>query len=176
LLGLPVLQQDGTKAGEVNDVWLDEFWNLTGVVLAARTWSRKSRKAIHWHEVVACGEDALLIRGRQSVVKVDKSRLLRAFQYGVVRLKDMPVYTVSGLQLGRITDVYFKASEGTTLVGLELTDGFLSDMLEGRRRLLLPEGPGSITMGENAILVPDSYERVLARDNRDMRKVTGDDG
>ena len=168
--------QDGTKAGEVKDVWLDEHWNLTGVVLAARVWSRKYRKAIHWHEVTASGEDALLIRNRQSVVKVDKSGILRGFLNGVVRLKDMPVYTVSGLHLGRVIDVYFKASVGTPLIGFELTDGFLSDVLEGRRRLLLPEGPEPVTMGENAILVPESYERVLTRDNREMRKATGDDG
>jgi len=176
MIGLPVLLQDGTKAGEVKDVWLDEFWNLTGVVLTARVWSRKYRKAIHWHDVLACGEDALLIRGGQSVMKIDKSRMLRTYEGGVIRLKDMPVYTYSGLQLGRITDVYFKASEGTPLIGFELTDGFLSDVLEGRRRLVLPEGPEPVTMGEHAILVPDSYERVLTRDNRDMRKVTGDDG
>ena len=176
MLGLPILAQDGAKAGFVKDVWLDEYWSLTGVVLAARTWSGKYRKAIHWHEVTTAGEDALLIRNGRSVTKVEKSSLLRTFLGGVIRLKDMPVYTVSGLHLGRIADVYFKASEGTPLIGFELTDGFLSDVLEGRRRLLLPEGPEPVTMGEHAILVPESYERVLTRDNREMRKVTGDDG
>lgn len=176
MIGLPVLTEDGAKAGEIKDVWLDEFWNLTGVVLGARVWSRKYRKAIHWHDVVTCGEDALLIRSGQCVRNVDKSRMLRAFEGGVIRLKDMPVYTKSGLQLGRIADVYFKAAEGTPLIGFELTDGFLSDVMEGRRRLVLPEGAEPVTMGEHAILVPDTYERVLTRDNREMRKVTGDDG
>lgn len=164
LLGLPVLQQNGKKAGEVKDVWLDEFWCLAGVALESRLWSGKRARLIHWQDIVYAGEDALLIRNGQSVVKMDKSRILRAFLGGIVRLKDKPVYTVNGLQLGRISDVYFKADSETTLIGFELTDGFLADVLEGRRRLMLPDGPEQIAIGEDAIMVPVSYERVLMKD------------
>jgi len=164
LLGLPVMLQNGKKAGEVKDVWLDEYWHLAGVALESPIWSRKRARLIGWQDVVSCGEDALMIRNGQSVVKVDKSRILRGFLGGVVRLKDMPVYTVNGLQLGRISDVYFKADAGTTLIGFELTDGFLADILEGRRRLMLPEGPEQIAIGEDAVLVPASFERVLMKD------------
>ncbi|MBW5444996.1 photosystem reaction center subunit H [Cohnella sp. CFH 77786] len=165
LLGLPVLLQSGKKAGEVKDVWFDEFWSMAGIVLDTRVWQRKTFKCIRWRDIDACGEDALIIRDRQAIVKMDKSQMLRSFHGGVVRLKDMPVYTVHGQELGRISDVYFKESEGTPLIGYELTDGFLSDVLEGRRRLLLPEGPEQITLGEDAILVPASYERVLTREH-----------
>jgi uncharacterized protein YrrD len=134
-------------------------------VLDTRVWPRKAFKGIRWQDIASCGEDALMIRDVQAIAKMDKSVLLRSFIGGVVRLKDMPVYTVNGQQLGRISDVYFKESEGTPLIGYELTDGFLSDVLEGRRRLLLPEGPEQITLGEDAILVPASYERVLERDH-----------
>lgn len=176
ILGLPVLAQDGAKAGEVTDVWFGEQWQLAGVVLKARFGYGKTRRTVRWHDVLTYGEDALLIEGRQSVTKIDKNSMPRAFVSGTVRLKDMPVYTVSGLHLGKVTDVYFKAPEGTPLIGFELTDGFLSDLLEGRRRLMLPEGPEPVTIGEHAIMVPESYERVWMRDKREMRKVTGDEG
>ncbi|WP_276356377.1 PRC-barrel domain-containing protein [Cohnella caldifontis] len=165
LLGLPVLLDSGRRAGRVKDVWFDEYWSLSGVVLDQRTWNRKTFKGILWRDIAACGEDALVIPSRNAVADMDRSLLMRGFLGGTVRLKDMPVYTVNGQELGRITDVYFKPSEGTPLVGCELTDGFLSDVLEGRRRLLLPDGPGQLTLGEDAILVPASYERVLTKDH-----------
>jgi uncharacterized protein YrrD len=165
ILGLPVLLSNGTAAGKVKDVWFDEFWSMAGVVLDTRVWAKKFVKGIRSQDVMTWGDDALMIRSRQSIRLMDKSELLRAFLGGVVRLKDMPVYTVNGHELGRVADVYFKESEGTPLIGYELTDGFLADVLEGRRRLLLPEGPEKITLGEDAILVPASYERVLDRDH-----------
>jgi uncharacterized protein YrrD len=165
IIGLPVLLPNGKRVGKVKDAWFDEFWTLAGVVLDTRVWFRKAVWAVGWQDTTTCGEDALLIRDRQAVVLMRKSRLLRSFLCGVIRLKDMPVYTVSGIRLGRVSDVYFKESEGTPLVGYELTDGFLADVLEGRRRLLMPEGPEHVTMGEDAILVPAFYERVLERDH-----------
>jgi uncharacterized protein YrrD len=165
VLGLPVLTENGRKAGNVKDVWFDEHWSLAGIVLDNRTWNRKTFKGVRWRDISVVGEDALIIPGREVVSAMDKSLLLRGFVGGTVRLKDMPVYTVSGLALGRITDVYFQPAEGTPLVGCELTDGFLSDVIEGRRRLLLPDGPGQLTLGGDAIMVPASYERVLMKDH-----------
>jgi uncharacterized protein YrrD len=165
IIGLPVLLPGGKRVGLVKDAWFDEFWSMAGIVLDNRVWFRKAVMAVRWQDITTCGEDALLIRDRQAVVTMDKSRVLRSFLCGVVRLKDMPVYTLSGQHLGRVADVYFKESQGTPLVGYELTDGFLADVLEGRRRLLMPEGPDHVTMGEDAIFVPASYERVLERDH-----------
>jgi uncharacterized protein YrrD len=165
LLGLPVLTMKGTKAGTVKDFWFDEFWSVSGIVLDKRSWGRKAYKAVRWKDIAVCGEDALIIRDKKAVVTIDKSQFLRGFLGGAVRLKDIPVYTVEGQELGRVSDVYFKETEGTPVIGCELTDGFLTDVLEGRRRLLMPDGLGQVTMGENAILVPASYERVLAKDH-----------
>lgn len=165
LLGLPVLTMKGAKAGTVKDFWFDEFWSVSGIVLGKRSWGRKSYKAIRWQDIAVCGEDALIIRDKKAVVTIDKSRFLRGFLGGAVRLKDLPVYTVDGQELGRVSDVYFQETEGTPVIGYELTDGFLTDVLEGRRRLLMPDGPGKVTMGKDAILVPASYERVLAKDH-----------
>ncbi len=165
LLGLPVLTSKGSKAGTVKDVWFDEFWSVSGIVLDKRTWGRKTFKAIQWQSIAVCGPDAVLIRDGKAIVTVDKSHFLRGFLGGAVRLKDMPVYTVEGQELGRVSDVYFKESKGTPVIGCELTDGFLTDVLEGRRRLLMPDGFQQAALGDNAILVPASYERVLAKDH-----------
>ncbi|RED65614.1 PRC-barrel domain-containing protein [Cohnella lupini] len=163
ILGLPVLLESGKCIGKVKDLWFDEFWKLVGIVLDkyARSGIRKTPKIVYWEDIVHCGEDALLIKGSTVVATMDSKQLLRTFHTGVVRLKDMPVYTIEGQHLGEVSDVYFKPSEGTQIIGYELTDGFLADVFEGRRKLFLPEALENITLGEDAILVPASYERIL---------------
>lgn len=176
MIGLTVLLQSGKYLGKVKDLWFDEFWNLIGVVLDknARSGLRRMPKIVYWENIVHCGEDALLIRDRTNVETINGNQLLRTFLTGIVKLKDMPVYTIEGQHLGEVTDVYMKPTKGTQIIGYELTDGFLADVFEGRRRLFLPEAPENITLGEDAILVPASYERILTRDH--TRKVTGEDG
>jgi uncharacterized protein YrrD len=176
ILGLPVLLQNGKSAGKVKDIWFDESWKLVGVILDSNVWLgiRKASKVVYWEDLVHCGEDALLIRNSTVIATKDNKQLLRTFHTGVVRLKDMPVYTNEGQHLGEVSDVYFKQSAGTQIIGYELTDGFLADVFEGRRKLFLPEAPENVTLGEDAILVPASYEKVLSRDH--TWKVTGEDG
>jgi uncharacterized protein YrrD len=176
IIGLPVILHNGKRAGKVRDIWFDEFWQVVGVVLDSRAWTgiRKASKIVYWQDIVQCGEDALMIRSSAVIATLNNKQLLRTFHTGVVRLKDMPVYTNEGIHLGEVADVYFKPSAGTQIIGYELTDGFLADVLEGRRRLFLPEAPENVILGEDAILVPASYERVLTRDH--TRKVTGEDG
>lgn len=165
ILGLPVILTSGKRVGKVKDIWLDEFWNLVGIILDNQVWLglRKVSKIVNWEDVVHYGEDALMIRNGTVLTTKNNKQLLRTFHTGVVRLKDMPVYTNEGLYLGKVVDVYFKTSMGTQIIGYELTDGFLADVFEGRRKLFLPEGTENVTLGEDSILVPASYERVLER-------------
>ncbi|MFC4305489.1 PRC-barrel domain-containing protein [Cohnella boryungensis] len=177
LLGLPVLLESGKSVGKVKDFWFDEFWRIVGIVLDRHSRSglwRKSPKIVYWDDIVHLGEDVLLIREDSVIVAKDTRELLRTFHTGVVRLKEIPVYTVDGQYLGKVSDVYFKPTEGTQILGYELTDGFLADVFEGRRKLFLPEALENITLGEDAILVPASYERILTREP--TWKVTGEDG
>jgi uncharacterized protein YrrD len=162
ILGLPVLLQNGKSIGKVKDIWFDEFWKLVGVILDSNAWLgfRKASKVVYWEDLVHCGEDALLIRNSTVIATKGNKHLLRTFHTGVVRLKDMPVYTNEGQHLGEVADVYFKQSAGTQIIGYELTDGFLADVFEGRRQIFLPEAPENVTLGQDAILVPASYEKV----------------
>lgn len=161
LIGLPVVLTNGNRVGRVQDIGFDEFWKLSFIVLDTRIWFRKAVYTVDWKDVAVCGDDALVISDRSALRPIPRNQLLRSFQTGTVRLKELPVCTVDGQELGRVADVYFRSPEGTQIIGYELTDGFLADVFEGRRRLLLPDGPEGVTLGENAILVPASCERVL---------------
>ncbi|GGG19850.1 PRC-barrel domain-containing protein [Paenibacillus abyssi] len=162
LIGLPVIDiNTGNRVGKVRDIWFDEHWLLTGIVLEARRWISSDVQAIHWDNVIACGEDAVLISDTQAVVSLKAEDIIRCFHTGRIKLKDLPVITVEGLQLGRVTDVYFDQNKGTLIVGYELTDGFISDLREGRKWLRISDYPDEVALGEDTILVPVRAEQDL---------------
>ena len=76
-------------------------------------------------------------------------------------MKDLPVVTVHGEQLGRVSDVYFDDLQGTQIVGYELTDGFIADMMEGRKWLPAPRKLDDVMLGEDVIIVPAVSEARL---------------
>ncbi|UVI28069.1 PRC-barrel domain-containing protein [Paenibacillus spongiae] len=159
LIGLPVLEVDaGKQVGHVKDAWFDEHWQLGGIVLDAGRRFLSSMKTVLWNDVLICGEDAILIMNEASVRKAEPAEIQRSFHTGPVRLKDLPVITIDGEQLGRVSDVYFNEIQGTQIVGYELTDGFIADVMEGRKWLPVPTDPDTVMLGENAIIVPAGSE------------------
>ncbi|MUT67257.1 PRC-barrel domain-containing protein [Paenibacillus sp. NEAU-GSW1] len=162
LIGLPVIViHSGKHVGTVKDAWFDEHWKLLGLVLANAKRFATSVILVKWSDVLTCGEDAVLISGEDAVVSVKASEILRSFNSGTVKLKDLPVVTVQGVQLGRLSDVYFYPFQGTQIIGYELTDGFISDLMEGRKWLRAPDDSDAVLLGEDAIIVPAVSETEL---------------
>jgi uncharacterized protein YrrD len=162
LIGLPVIViHSGKLVGTVKDAYFDEHWQLQGLVLESPRWLALSLKIVRWPDVLTCGEDAVIIGSEGAVVRLKPKELLRSFYTGIVKLKDLPVVTVQGNQLGRVSDVYFYPFQGTQIVGYELTDGFVSDLMEGRKWLKAPSDPDTVLLGEDAIIVPAVSEAEL---------------
>jgi len=163
LIGLPVIiESTGHRAGKVLDLWFDEHWLLRGLLLKARRWwFKRYYDAALWESVTACGNDAIFIIDKGAVKRFEAADIGRTFHSGGIRLKDLPVITDEGRQLGRVSDVYFRGFQGTPITGFELTDGFVSDLIEGRKRLKTPADPGLMKLGDNAILVPARCEQDL---------------
>ena len=66
--------------------------------------------------------------------------------------------TEEGLMLGRVSDVYFDQELGNTIIGIEITDGFVSDLIEGRKWLPCTS---DMSIGESAVMVPSLSEQRL---------------
>lgn len=162
LIGLPVIViHSGKQVGTVKDAWFDEHWQLNGLILECAKWFATSVRIVAWTDVLSCGEDTVIIASEEAIIRMKSKQLLRSFYTGLVKLKDLPVVTVQGLQLGRVSDVYFYPNQGTQIIGYELTDGFVSDVMEGRKWLRAPSDPDAVLLGEDAIIVPAVSEAEL---------------
>lgn len=151
IIGMPVLEvTTGKELGHVKDVILDGGWNIRGIVLEGTYWFASPR-IVGSTDIISFGEDAVTVRNEQCVQAQEPSPDCIYFLEGARKIKGLPIVTVNGNQLGVVQDVYYKEIKGKHIVGYELTEGFLTDLTEGRKWLPFPE---KVTFGEDAIIVP----------------------
>ncbi|MEF2968920.1 PRC-barrel domain-containing protein [Paenibacillus sp. M1] len=159
MVGLAVFDlESGKQIGKVLDILLNESWNITGIQLEGKALFTSSVKVVFWEDIVAYGEDAVMIRNQQAIRKEEAEHIEITFATGGGKLKELPVLTEDGTLIGHVADVYFDQELGNTITGIEISDGFISDLMEGRK--VLPFIPG-IAKGENAIIVPPNSEQRL---------------
>ena len=136
MIGLAVFNvENGKEIGKIHDFILDKEWLITGLELESKALFSSHVKTVAWEDVTAYGEDAVMIRNEEVIRKTDAADIPLTYLAGRKKLKDMQVLTEDGVLLGRISDVYFEQNEGNTILALEISDGFVSDLMEGRKWL-----------------------------------------
>jgi uncharacterized protein YrrD len=164
IIGLPVFEMEhGKRVGELKDAWFDEYWRPGGLVLTLGRKCFVPMKLILWTDVVTIGNDVIMIKNARCIYRQKHGEIGRFFSTGLTRLKDLPLVTESGQVLGRIADVYFTPVVDKPIVGYELTDGFIADIIEGRKWLpVLGNTEDLLRRGEDVIIVPNvAAEQVI---------------
>ncbi|WP_019533541.1 PRC-barrel domain-containing protein [Paenibacillus ginsengihumi] len=151
IIGLPVVcSATGKQVGTAKDLLLSEEWQAVAIVLEPKQWF-SGPACICWEHIRAIGDDAVMIGKEEAIQPLESVAEGATLLDGPRKLRGLPVLTANGMQLGLIEDVYLEPGEGKQVIGFELTEGFISDLREGRKRLPLPD---SVTIGEDAVIVP----------------------
>ena len=159
MIGLAVFDvEDGKQVGKIQDFIVSDDWKIEGIELENKGLFTNHVKIVQWQDIVAYGEDAVMIRNQQAVRKTGADDIKHTYLLGQSQLKEMSVLTEEGLLLGRVSDVYFDQELGNTIIGIEITDGFVSDLIEGRKWLPCTS---DMSIGESAIMVPALSEQRL---------------
>ncbi|MBT2282141.1 PRC-barrel domain-containing protein [Paenibacillus polymyxa] len=159
MIGLAVFDvEDGKQIGKIQDFIVNDDWEIEGIELENKGLFTNHVKIVEWQDIVAYGEDAVMIRNQQAVRKTGADDIKYTYLLGRSKLKEMSVLTEEGLLLGRVSDVYFDQELGNTIIGIEITDGFVSDLIEGRKWLPCTS---DMSIGESAIMVPSLSEQRL---------------
>jgi uncharacterized protein YrrD len=155
VIGLPVIDISlGTQIGKVLDILFDVDWQVQGILLELGSWFHKDRY-IPISNICAFGDDAVTVNNEECAAELNSADYYRMVT-GHRKVKGLPVLTVNGHQLGMVEDVYFLEEVGT-IIGYELSDGFISDLKQGRQVLQRPE---KATFGQDAIIVPIQSQNV----------------
>ncbi|SDD00792.1 Uncharacterized protein YrrD, contains PRC-barrel domain [Paenibacillus sp. UNCCL117] len=151
VIGLPVIcVQTGKQVGAIKDVLLDDEWQVRAFILSDGHWFQEAN-CVEWEGVVAIGDDAVTIEREDLIKPLEAEESWRLLLGGSRRIKGLPLLTVNGNQLGFVDDVYLDGESGRKVIGYEVTEGFISDLKEGRKWLPMPD---SVKVGEDALIVP----------------------
>ncbi|MCR4435406.1 MAG: PRC-barrel domain-containing protein [Clostridiales bacterium] len=143
VVGLPVIcAETGKTAGTVKDVVFCPKSKEVKAFLLERKGFEIKNKAILLEDVLSLGRDALVVSDFKKAVYLDKI----GEKGEVIGLK---VYSRSGDDLGVVKDILFDYRTGT-IEGVELSDGLLQDIVQGRKILPLF---GKVEFSEENILV-----------------------
>lgn len=156
LIGLTVVElETGKRLGKVRDLLIDGEWHVRGIMLDYKQLFSPAHY-IGWADVITFGDDALMVQSKDSIRKFEKADDVYFLLGGKRRIKGFPLVTAEGVHLGRVEDVYFSENMENMIVGFELSDGLLTDLREGRKRLPIPAGT---KRGRDMILVPAGASR-----------------
>jgi uncharacterized protein YrrD len=147
LKGLPIYEmKQGKKLGEICDLHISNNGLVKGLIVKKGGFFRKNQ-VIDIEDVTSIGVDGVMISDDQKL-----KTLVETANYTLEhknQLQGKVVMTAEGQKLGILNDVYFMEEMGT-IIGYEISDGFFSDITEGKQVVKTSEAPA---IGEDAIIV-----------------------
>ncbi|MFB6468037.1 PRC-barrel domain-containing protein [Cytobacillus sp. Hz8] len=147
LKGLPVYTlQTGSRIGQICDISISSNGMVKGLIVKKGTFLKRNC-FIDIQNVASFGWDGIMVED-ETVLKPLKKPEPYTFE-SRQRLTGKMLMTSQGERLGILEDVYFKEELGT-IVGYECSDGFFSDITEGKRVVKTDEPPA---IGKDAIIV-----------------------
>lgn len=153
LIGLKVVAQAGGEAlGTVRDLIFDsQSSELLAVVLSDKDlFGLIQAQVVPWREVVTIGRDAIIVNSAASKIKAGSDERLSEVVQRETTLGGTRLMTTDGHELGTLADVYIDETSGR-VSGYELSGGFISDTLRGKRFLPAVE---NVQIGKDVAFVP----------------------
>lgn len=147
LKGQPVFETNsGQKIGEICDLCISSNGTVKGLLVKKGVFFKQSF-FLDIQKVVSFGLDGVMIEDNIQLKKLkDDPEYTLTHKHS---LDGMMMLSKSGESLGLLKDVYFQEELGT-IIGYEITDGFFSDLTEGKQ-IIQSEKP--LAIGKDAIIV-----------------------
>jgi len=169
--GLPVVCMDTVKKlGIVSDIVFDMKSREVKAFLLERKGYRIGKRAILMEDVLSLGKDALIINDSTCITPLKKLEESEGFKdKGDIR--GLKVYSRRGSDLGIVKDILFDCTTGK-IEGIEISDGLLQDVMNGRNILPLF---GKVEFGEENILVDnEAIEEIMNTGGGIKKKIFGE--
>lgn len=145
--GLPVYElKSGVILGEVSDLSISSSGNVQGLLIKKNALFTKNQ-FVNIHNIVSFGWDGIMVQDEQVLEPIQQPPEFTLEHHK--SLTGKMVMSTEGERLGLVEDVYFMEELGT-IVGYECTDGFFSDIKEGKRVVKTNHPPA---IGKDTIIV-----------------------
>ena len=147
LKGQPVFETNsGQKIGEISDLCISSNGKVNGLLVKKGVFFKQTF-FLDIQKVASFGLDGVMIEDDGHLEKLkDDPEYTLTHQHS---LDGKMMLTKSGESLGLLKDVYFQEELGT-IVGYEITDGFFSELTEGKQVI---QSGKPLAIGKDAIIV-----------------------
>lgn len=161
VIGKPVLSRaDGRVLRNVKDVILGAENDSIAGLLVDEGGLLSSSVVVPIDQIASFGRDAVVVQSSESVVAADEAPTVKAILDRNQSLLGTRVYTESGDDQGKVSDVYFDETSGRVL-GLEVSAGTMGDVTSGRHYLPVEDILG---IGPDVLYVrPETAEALEAQ-------------
>ncbi|MFL5673498.1 MAG: PRC-barrel domain-containing protein [Chloroflexota bacterium] len=139
VIGKPILSlEDATRLYEVKDLILGTGNDTVVGLIAEEGGIFSSSLVVPIDQVTGFGRDAVVVRNRESVIPANESAAIQPVLERKTSLLGTKVYTETGDDQGKVSDVYFEETSGRVM-GFELSGGMLADAAQGARFVPIEE-------------------------------------
>ena len=147
ILGLPVIEEkSGEIIGEVHDViFIPTSSRIKGLIV-----EKGNKYLLQSHNINEIGEDAVIIKKGNVLQDYEKMPGI-GVKEGENSLRGEKVITSSGREVGTVEDLVIDEETGE-IIGYELSEGLIQDLLEGRNILEFSE---ELNYGKDALIIKD---------------------
>jgi uncharacterized protein YrrD len=143
--------------GEVKDLVFDvENNQLLGIVLE-EAGLRHPAKVISFSNIRAIGPDAVMIDTQTSIIAAERDEKISHVLKQEVTLRSKKIYTLEGVDLGKIVDIRFDENTGR-IEGYDVSGGIFADAYSGRSFIPAPK---TVKIGHDVALVPSEVARMM---------------
>jgi len=163
LLGLMVVgHADGTQLGRVKDMIFDqETDQVVALVLSDKDlFGLIDAQIVPWHQVRSVGSDVILVESSESKLRLQDDECMRDLANRETSLSGTQIITTEGQHLGTLADMCIDEASGR-VVGYEVSGGFVTDTLRGKK--FLPAPPGLLVGKDVAVAPPAAATQLETR-------------
>ncbi len=145
LKGQPVFEtESGRRIGEICDLYISKDGIVEGLLVKSGVFFKQTC-FLDIQKVVSFGRDGVMVEDESALEKLKEGS-----EYTLAHsLEGMMMLSKSGNTLGLLKDVYFMEEMGT-IIGCEISDGFFSDIIEGKQVIQIGK---PLMIGKDAIIV-----------------------
>lgn len=171
VVGLPVIcVEDGKRIGIIKDIIFCPKDKKVLAFLLERKGCQILKKIILSKDILNLGKDAMIVNDCTCVKEFRKTKNDVDF-HDRGTIKGLKVYTKSGEDYGVVQDVLFDSKTGM-IEGIELSDGLLQDIVQGRNVLPLF---GKVEFSEESVLVDrEAVEEMMGTGGGLRKKLLGE--
>jgi uncharacterized protein YrrD len=149
VIGLPVIcVENGKKIGIIKDVLFCTKYREVKAFQLERKGCNIRKKVILLKDVLSLGKDALIVNDCNCTATLNKVEKTDELKYRG-KIKGLKVFSKAGDDLGIVNDIIFDYKNGL-IEGVEVSDGFLQDIVLGRKVVPLF---GKVEVGSESILI-----------------------